>query len=82
MDLAKAIRSLLEVLDALEVIDPKAEELLKLSRAYASDALHFLEKKNRDDALEAYSISWAYLDALLHLGLIDVKDYSIFTVER
>jgi hypothetical protein len=82
MDLAWAINELKEVLGTLEVLDKKAEELLALARAYASDAGHFLDKGKREDALEAYSISWAYLDALLHMDLIDVKDYSLFTVER
>lgn len=82
MDLAKAIRDLQEVLKTLEVLDEKAEELLQLAKAYASDAMHFLGEGKRDDALEAYSISWAYLDALLHFGLIEVRDTSLFTVER
>ena len=82
MDLAKAIMDLQDVLGNLKVLDKKADELLVLARAYASDAAHFMKKGERDNALEAYSISWAYLDALLHMNLIDVKDHSLFTVER
>jgi len=82
VELNKAIRELFEVMGTLRVLDPRANEVVGLARAYLSDAGHFLGKGNRDDALEAYAIAWAYLDALLHLGLIDVEDHSLFTVER
>jgi hypothetical protein len=81
MDLAKEIDRLVDVAGKVEVLDHGADEVLGLARAYASDSKHFFEQGKREDALEAYSIAWAYLDALLHLGLIDVPDRSMFTVE-
>lgn len=82
MDLEKSIETLQGVLATLKILDTKVEEVVQLAKAYASDATHFLKKGNHEDALEAYAISWAYIDALLHLGLVGVEDYSPFTVER
>ncbi len=81
MDLSAEIERLAGVLKSARLLDGSAGEVLELARAYCSDARHFLGKGERDDALEAYAIAWAYVDALLHLGLVEVQDLSLFTVE-
>lgn len=81
MDLEKSIDELAVALDGIEILDEKAVEIVELSKAYASDAKHFLGE-NKEDALEAYAIAWAYLDALLHFDFIDVADKSLFTVDQ
>ncbi len=81
MDLSKSIDELLSILDTLRVFDSKADEVVGLARAYASDSKHFLKKGNKFDALEAYAIAWAYIDSLLHLGLVEVDNLELFTVD-
>ncbi len=80
-DLERGIADLFEVVKGAEVSGGR--DVFELARAYLSDARHFLEKGRREDALEAYAIAWAYIDALLHLGLIRVPDrfLSLFTVD-
>ena len=82
MDLKKAILEMQGVLKGLKILDQKAEHIVLLSKSYTSDALHFLEKGNKHDALEAYAIGWAYIDTLLHLKLVEVKNLELFTVEN
>jgi len=81
MDLEKSIDEIAVVLSGIEILDKKAIEVIELAKAYASDAKHFLSE-NKEDALEAYTIAWAYLDSLLHFGFIDVSDKSLFTVDQ
>ena len=81
MDLEVEISRLEKVVKTIKVKSPSAEEVFTLAKAYLSDARYFLSKGERDNALEAYAIAWAYLDALLHLGLIEVEDTSLFTVD-
>lgn len=81
MDLESAITELKGVLGGSRILHESAREVFGLAEAYASDAQHFLTGGERDDALEAYSIAWAYVDALLHLGMVQVPDRSLFTVE-
>ena len=80
VDLKKSIDGLLGILKTLKVLDEKANEVVVLARAYASDSKHFLEQGNEFDALEAYSISWAYIDSLLHLGMVEVDNLEGFTL--
>ena len=83
MNLEAQLSKMHEALESIKLLDAKAEHILKLSRAYASDAVHFMEKGQREDAIEAFGIAWAYLDALLHLGMAEVPDKFLdwFTIE-
>ena len=80
MDLEREILRLKRIIDSASVNDTGGE-VFELAKAYCSDALHFLKKGNEWNALEAYAIAWAYVDALLHLGLVEVEDRAVFTVE-
>lgn len=82
MDLKKSILEMQGILRDLRILDKKADHIVLLSKSYTNDAMHFLKKGNMHDALEAYAIGWAYIDALLHLGLVEVDDLSSFTVEN
>ena len=85
MDLEAQLSKMQGVLKVVEILKPatEVEQIMTLSRAYAKDALHFLEKGDREDSIEAFGIAWAYLDALLHLGKIKVPEKFVdwFTVE-
>ena len=82
MDLEKRIEELMEIIKKAKVKDA-GKEVFELAIAYATDSLYFLKNGKRDEALEAYSIAWAYIDALLHLGLVKVprRFKKLFTVE-
>ena len=80
MELEEELGKLMNVLEDVKLLGELGKDVLELARAYASDALYFLRKGENENALEAYAIAWAYLDALLHLGLVSVNDTSLFTV--
>jgi len=82
MDLKKAILEMQEILHDLKILDKKADHIVLLSKSYTNDAMHFLKKGNKNDALEAYAIGWAYIDALLHLKMVEVNNWDLFTVEK
>lgn len=85
MDLKAQLNQLREVLEAAALTGsgPEAKQVFELAQAYGRDARHFLEQGKREDAVEAFGISWAYLDALLHMGLLTVPEQFLdwFTVE-
>ena len=83
MNLEAQLAKMQEVLKVVDLLDPSAKQVLVLSRAYANDAIHFMEKGQREDAIEAFGIAWAYVDALLHLKKAEVPEKFLewFTVE-
>jgi len=85
MDLEAQLARLAAVLEQARLLDPRgpADEIFGLAKAYGKDARHFLDQKRREDAIEAFGISWAYLDALLHMGLLEVPEEFLdwFTVD-
>jgi hypothetical protein len=79
----KEVERMETVLKGLKILDQSALELYNLVLSYASDARYFLEKKDFLRAFEAAVISWAWVDAGLHLKAFSV-DGSMkgqFTVE-
>jgi hypothetical protein len=82
VDLKQSIDDLNAIMKSLCVLDHKADEVFGLAKAYLSDSEHFFNQGNAGNALEAYAIAWAYIDALLHLELVSVTDKSIFTVDE
>ncbi len=50
-----------------------------MARRYLSDAEYFLKKGDELRAVEALAISWAYIDALIRLGYVEVEDKEFFT---
>ena len=83
MNLEAQLLKMHDVLKQIELLDQTAKQILVLSQAYAKDAVHFMEKRERENAIEAFGIAWAYVDALLHLGMVRVPEKFLpwFTVE-
>ena len=79
----KEIERIEEVIKEVELKDVKATEVYNLALSYFTDAKHFFEKEDFIRAFEAIVISWAYLDACLHFGFIEIpeKFKKYFTVE-
>jgi len=70
----KEIEKMEEVVKEVELKDIKALEVYNLALSYFSDAKHFFEKEDFVRAFEAVIISWAYLDACLHFGFIEIPE--------
>jgi len=70
----KNIRKIEEVLKNLKILDKNALELYNLAISYFSDSKYFLEKNDLIRAFECITISWAYIDALLHLKLVEIDE--------
>jgi hypothetical protein len=68
------IRKMEEVLKNLKILDKNALELYNLAVSYFLDSKYFLEKNDLIRAFECITISWAYIDALLHLKLVEIDE--------
>lgn len=77
----KEIKKMQPVIDSLKLEDKEAEELFKMTISYFNDAKYFFERGKFLQAFEAAVISWAYIDAGLHLGVFFVPKElsSLFT---
>jgi len=77
----KEIKKMQPVVDSLNLVDKNAKELFDMTHSYFSDAKYFFEKGKFLQAFEAAVISWAYIDAGLHLGAFTVnkKFSNLFT---
>ena len=71
-----------EVFSDIEVLENS--KIFELSRSYFKDAKYFYEKGDFINAFEAVIISWAYIDALLHLGKVKVSEKvkKYFTIDK
>lgn len=78
----KEIKKMQPVIDSLKLENKEAEELFKMTHAYFNDAKYFFEKEKFVQAFEAAVISWAYVDAGLHLKVfsIDKNLKKLFTI--
>ena len=54
---------------------------IDMAKRYLSDARYFLKKNDKLRAVEALAISWAYIDALARLRIVEVSDSDFFTIE-
>jgi hypothetical protein len=70
----KEVKRMEGVLSGLKVVDNRALELYNLVLSYTKDARHFFEKGDYVRAFEAAVISWAWVDAGLHLSAFSVAD--------
>jgi len=68
------IEKMRSVFKSLQLISPEGKTVYELAKAYLKDAEYFLEKGDLYRALEAVSISWAYIDAGLHLGVFKLPE--------
>tara|TARA_B100000315_G_C14039756_1_gene346932 strand:- start:200 stop:490 length:291 start_codon:yes stop_codon:yes gene_type:complete len=57
------------------------DDFLDMIKRYVSDAKHFKEKGDYVNAFAAVSYAHGWLDAGARIGLWDVKDSKLFTVD-
>jgi len=76
-------RALVKAKDASSnvVLDGAREDFLDMIERYVSDAKHFRDKGDYVNAFAAVSYAHGWLDAGARLGLWDVKDSELFTVD-
>ncbi len=79
MEVKKYIERMKKVFEELSIIGDD-NGIIDLAKRYLSDAEYFLNKGDELRAVEALAISWAYIDALLHLGIVKVTDKEFFTI--
>lgn len=68
----KEIELIGRVLKQVKLVKREGTRLLELAKAYYEDSKYFLEKRSHLEAFEAVVISWAYLDAGLHLKVFTI----------
>jgi len=78
----KEIEKMEKVFKEIKIVNKDGLEIYNLALSYSNDSKHFLEKKDFLRAFEAVIISWAYIDAGLHLKLFEVPENlkSYFTI--
>ena len=57
------------------------EDCLDMIRRYFSDALHFKDKGDLVNAFAALNYAHGWLDACARVGIFDVHDNKLFTVD-
>lgn len=62
-------------------MDIQRTDFLDMIERYVSDAEHFYEKKDFVNAFAALNYAHGWLDAGARLGLFDVHDSKLFTVD-
>lgn len=78
MKLNKYLKMTKEALEKVIVLDERGKELVKLAKCYYDDALHFLEKKDLENALIAVCYAHAMLDAGVVMKVLEGKDNKLF----
>ena len=69
--------------DKLEIdIKRAAEDFLDMAQRYFSDAKHFRDNGDYVNAFAAVNYAHGWLDAGARLGLFDVDDNELFTVDE
>ena len=80
MDVEKYISRMEKVFENLKVLSDD-NGTIDMAKRYLFDAKYFLEKNDELRAVEALAISWAYIDALVRLKIVEVSDSDFFTIE-
>lgn len=62
-------------------LEEERKDFLDMIERYISDAQHFNEKGNKVNAFAALNYAHGWLDAGARIGLFDVKDSRLFTVD-
>ncbi|MEM5802046.1 MAG: DUF357 domain-containing protein [Candidatus Aenigmatarchaeota archaeon] len=79
----KEIRKMKQIFKKIQLSKKKGKELFNLAKSYFEDSKYFFEKEDFIRAFEAVVISWAYIDAGLHLKIFKIpeSEKKFFTVE-
>lgn len=78
---SKALEMARKAPQKLEV-EGAREDFLDMIERYVSDAKHFRDKGDYVNAFAAVSYAHGWLDAGARIGLWDVKDSNLFTVDE
>lgn len=62
-------------------LSKEREDCLDMIKRYFSDALHFKEKGDFVNAFAALNYAHGWLDACARIGIFDVHDSDLFTVD-
>ncbi len=62
-------------------LNKQREDCLDMIKRYFSDALHFKEKGDFVNAFAALNYAHGWLDACARIGIFDVHDSNLFTVD-
>ena len=62
-------------------LDKEREDFLDMIKRYVSDAEHFNKKQDKINAFAALNYAHGWLDAGARLGIFDVHDSKLFTVD-
>ena len=77
----QALEKAKEAPENLDVNDGTRADFLDMIERYLSDARHFKEKGNIVNAFAALNYAHGWLDAGARIGLWDVGDSTLFTVD-
>lgn len=61
------------LVDKIEIVDDKGEEMLNNMKAYIADSKHFLHQQDFIKAFESAVWSWAILEICEELGIFKVE---------
>ncbi|MEK6840032.1 MAG: DUF357 domain-containing protein [Nanoarchaeota archaeon] len=76
-----ALKKAQEAHENLDIHDGTRADFLDMIQRYVSDAKHFQEKGDIMTAFAAITYAHGWLDAGARIGLWDVKDNTLFTVD-
>ncbi|MBW2975611.1 DUF357 domain-containing protein [Candidatus Woesearchaeota archaeon] len=62
-------------------LEKEREDCLDMIKRYFSDAMHFRKKGDLVNAFAALNYAHGWLDACARIGMFDVHDSELFTVE-
>jgi len=62
-------------------LDSEREDMLDMIQRYIKDAYHFYEKKDFVNAFAALNYAHGWLDCGARIGIFDVHDSELFTVD-
>ena len=68
----EAEREIWRMEEVFRSLEGEEGDVLRLARSYFEDSKYFFERGDYLKAFEAAVISWAYVDALLHMGKVKI----------
>jgi hypothetical protein len=69
----KMLEKIKPLIDKIEIIDNRGEEMLTNMKAYMSDSRHFLNQKDFVKAFESIVWSWAILEICEELEIFKIE---------
>ena len=69
----KMLEKIKPLIDKIEIVDGKGEEMLTNMKAYIADSKHFLHNKDFIKAFESIVWSWAILEICEELGVLKIR---------